>query len=77
MTLVVIVVLIVFIVSFVTVTPFLDFVCCSASRYWEVSLVSASTFNRCHGDYSVPNDTSESRLSNGDVSIQIADGLAV
>ena len=41
MTLVVIVVLIVFIVSFVTVTPFLDFVCCSASRYWEVSLVSA------------------------------------
>ena len=41
MTLVVIVVLIVFIVSFVTATPFLDFVCCSASRYWEVSLVSA------------------------------------
>jgi hypothetical protein len=33
MTLVVIVVLIVFIVSFVTVTPFLDFVCCSASRF--------------------------------------------
>jgi hypothetical protein len=41
MTLVVIVVLIVFIVSFVTATPFLDFVCCSASRYWEGSLVSA------------------------------------
>ena len=33
MTLVVIVVLIVFIVFFVTATPFLDFVCCSASRY--------------------------------------------
>jgi hypothetical protein len=41
MTLVVIVVFIVLIASFVTVTPFLDFVCCSASRYWEVSLVSA------------------------------------
>jgi len=40
MTLVIIVVLIVFIASFVTVTPFLDFVCCSASRYWEISLVS-------------------------------------
>jgi len=76
MTLVVIAVLIVFIVSFVTATPFLDFVCGSASRYWKVSLVS-STFNWCHGDYSVSNDTSESRLSNGDVSIQLADGLAV
>jgi hypothetical protein len=41
MTLVLIVVLIVFIVSLVTVTPFLDFVCCLASRYWEISLVSA------------------------------------
>ena len=41
MTLVVIVVLTVFIASFVTVTPFLDFVCYSASRYWEISLVSA------------------------------------
>lgn len=40
MTLVVIVALMVFIVSFVTATPFLDFVCCSASRYWEVSSVS-------------------------------------
>lgn len=37
MTLVVIVVLTVFIASFVTMTPFLDFVCCSASRYWEIS----------------------------------------
>jgi hypothetical protein len=41
MTLVVIVLLTVFIASFVTVAPFLDFVCCSASRYWEISLVSA------------------------------------
>ena len=41
MTLVVSAVLIVFIVSFVTATPFLDFVCGSASRYWKVSLVSA------------------------------------
>lgn len=41
MTLVVIMVLTVFIVSFVTVAPFLEFVCCSARRYWEASLVSA------------------------------------
>ncbi|KAH6668469.1 hypothetical protein B0J14DRAFT_600877 [Halenospora varia] len=77
MTLVVIVALMVFIVSFVTATPFLDFICYSASRYWQVSLVSASTFHRCHSDYSVCNDTSESKLPNGDVSIQLADGLAV
>jgi hypothetical protein len=41
MTLVIIMVLIVFIASFVTMTPFLDFVCYLASRYWEISLVSA------------------------------------
>jgi hypothetical protein len=41
MTLVIIIVLIVFIISFVTMTPFLDFVYYSVSRYWEISLVSA------------------------------------
>jgi hypothetical protein len=41
MTLVVIVVLTVLTASFLTVTTFLDFVGCSASRYWEISPVSA------------------------------------
>ncbi len=35
------------------------------------------TFSGFYSDYSVSNDTSESRFSNGDVSIQFADGFAV
>jgi hypothetical protein len=34
------IVLIVFIVYLATVTAFLDSVCCSASRYWDILLVS-------------------------------------
>lgn len=38
---------------------------------------SPSTFNRCYSDYSLYSDTSDSRLFNGDVSIQLDDSLAV